>query len=36
MREGKLSFDLKLTYENGVRFVELRGEVTTDGELLLS
>lgn len=35
LREGRLKFELKLTYENGVRFVELVGEVTTEGILTI-
>lgn len=35
LREGRLSFDLRLTFQDGVRFVNLTGQITTDGELII-
>ena len=36
LREGKFDFDLRVTYLNGARKVNLTGAVTTDGEIIFN
>ena len=33
-REGKFDFDLRVTYLNGARKVNLTGAITTEGEIV--